>query len=374
MIAEEVMDDLHAAVKAPGSVRWDCVSLGEVMLRLDPGEDRIHTARSFRVWEGGGEYNVARGLRRCFGLRTAIATALAENPIARLVEDLMLQGGVDQDLVHWTPYDGVGRKVRNGLNFTERGYGVRAAVGCSDRGNTAVSQLKPGDFDWKAIFGVELGARWFHTGGIFAALSDSTIEVAGEAMDAAEAAGTVISYDLNYRESLWKSIGGKARAQEVNRELVRKVDVLFGNEEDFSAMLGVEIEGVGKDFDELPVESYAKMLRELSKAYPNLKVIASTLRTAHTASENAWGAIALGSGGIAHVAQKNVDILDRVGGGDSFASGLIYGLLADKGLEWAVGCGVAHGALAMTTPGDTSTASLAEVLRVMGGGAARISR
>jgi len=368
------MDDLHGIVKASGSVYWDCVSLGEVMLRLDPGEDRIHTARTFRAWEGGGEYNVARGLRRCFGLRAAIATALADNPVGRLVEDLMLQGGVDLELVRWAPFDGVGRKVRNGLNFTERGYGVRAAVGCSDRGNTAISQVKPGDFDWDYIFGAARGSRWFHTGGIFAALSDSTIEVAGEAMDAAQAAGTVISYDLNYRESLWKSIGGKTRAQEVNRALVKKVDVLFGNEEDFSAMLGMEIEGVGKDFDELPVESYAKMLRELSAAYPNLKVIASTLRTAHTASENAWGAIALHSGGIAHVAQRNVDILDRVGGGDSFASGLIYGILADKDMEWALRCGVAHGALAMTTPGDTSTATLGEVLRVMGGGAARISR
>jgi len=307
-------------------------------------------------------------------LKTAIATALADNPVGRLVEDLMLQGGVDLELLRWAPFDGVGRKVRNGLNFTERGYGVRAAVGCSDRGNTAISQVKPGDFDWGTVFGAGRGARWFHTGGIFAALSDSTIEVAGEAMDAAHAAGTVISFDLNYRESLWKSIGGKKRAQEVNRALVKKVDVLFGNEEDFSAMLGMEIEGVGKDFDELPVESYAKMLRELSAAYPNLKVIASTLRTAHTASKNAWGAIALHSGGIAHVAQSDVDILDRVGGGDSFASGLVYGILADKSVEWAVRCGVAHGALAMTTPGDTSTASLGEVLRVMGGGAARISR
>jgi 2-dehydro-3-deoxygluconokinase len=368
------MNDVRELVKAPGSVRWDCISLGEVMLRLDPGEERIHTARTMRAWEGGGEYNVARGLRRCFRLRTAIATALAENPVGRLVEDLMLEGGVDQELVRWVPFDGVGRTVRNGLNFTERGYGVRAAVGCSDRGNTAVSQLKPGNYDWKSIFGAQQGSRWFHTGGIFAALSDSTFGVAGEAMDAARAAATPVSYDLNYRESLWKSIGGKQKAQEVNRELVRKVDVLFGNEEDFSAVLGVEIEGVGKDFDELPVESYAKMLRELAKAYPNLKVIATTLRTAHTASENAWGAIALHSGGIAHVPQRNVEILDRVGGGDSFASGLIYGLLAGKDVEWAVQCGVAHGALAMTTPGDTSTATLAEVLRVMGGGAARISR
>ena len=367
------MNDLPN-VKAAGSARWDCVSMGEVMLRLDPGDDRIHTARIFRASEGGGEYNVARGLRRCFGLRTAIATALADNPVGRLVEDLMLQGGVDQELVRWKPYDGVGRQVRNGLNFTERGFGVRAALGCSDRGHTAVSQLASGDYDWPQIFGPQMGSRWLHTGGIFAALSDTTRIVAAEAMDAARAAGTVVSYDLNYRESLWKAIGGKAKAQEVNRELVRKADILFGNEEDFSAVLGATMEGVSESFDELPIASYEKMLRELSAAYPNLKVIASTLRTAHSASENAWGAIALYSGGIVHVPQRNVEILDRVGGGDSFASGLIYGLLAGKGMEWAMKCGVAHGALAMTTPGDTSTATLAEVLRVMGGGAARISR
>jgi 2-dehydro-3-deoxygluconokinase len=367
------MDEL-LNVKAAGSTRWDCVSLGEVMLRLDPGDDRVHTTRNFRASEGGGEYNVARGLRRCFGLRTAIATALADNPVGRLVEDLMLQGGVDQDLVLWKAYDGVGRKVRNGLNFTERGFGVRAALGCSDRGNTAVSQLDSGDYDWQSIFGAENGSRWLHTGGIFAALSDTTMTVASEAMSAAQAAGTLVSYDLNYRESLWKAIGGKAKAQEVNRELVRKVDVLFGNEEDFSAVLGVKMEGVSDNFDELPIASYEKMLREVSSAYPNLKVIASTLRTAHSASENAWGAIALSGGSIYHVPQRDVEILDRVGGGDSFASGLIYGLLAGKGMEWAMKCGVAHGALAMTTPGDTSTASFAEVLRVMGGGAARISR
>jgi len=289
---ENEMNDLPNA-KAAGSTRWDCVSLGEVMLRLDPGDDRIHTARSFRASEGGGEYNVARGLRRCFGLRTAIATALADNPVGRLVEDLMLQGGVDQELVRWKPYDGVGRTVRNGLNFTERG-------------NTAVSQLTVGDYDWPQIFGAEMGARWLHTGGIFAALSDTTRTVAAEAMDAARAAGTVVSYDLNYRESLWKAIGGKAKAQEVNRDLVCKVDVLFGNEEDFSAVLGVKMEGVSESFDELPIVSYEKMLRELSAAYPNLKVIASTLRTALSASENAWGAIALYSGGIVHVPQRTV--------------------------------------------------------------------
>jgi 2-dehydro-3-deoxygluconokinase len=361
-------------IQNANSCRWDCISLGEVMLRLDPGESRIHTSRHFTAWEGGGEYNVARGLRRCFSQRTAMATALTENPVGRLLEDLMLQGGVDLGLLRCVPYDGIGRTVRNGLNFTERGYGVRAAEGCSDRGNTAISQVKPGDWDWNSIFGSKMGSRWFHTGGIFAALSDSTIEVAAEAMGSANTHGVVVSYDLNYRASLWKSIGGKPRAQQVNRELVKKVDVLFGNEEDFSAMLGIEIEGVGEGFDELPAESYAKMLRKVSEAYPNLKVIASTLRTANTASRNAWGAIALDSTGIAHVPQQEIDILDRVGGGDSFASGLIYGLLEGNDLDWAVRCGVAHGALAMTTPGDTSTANLAEVLRVMSGGSARIAR
>jgi len=354
--------------------RWDCISLGEVMLRLDPGEGRIHATRHFTVWEGGGEYNVSRGLRRCFGLRTAIATALADNPVGRLVEDFILQGGVDTSLLRWIPYDGVGRTVRNGLNFTERGFGLRAASGCSDRGHTAISQVKAGDFDWPEIFGSEQGSRWLHTGGIFAALSRSTADVAAEAMDAARAHSTPVSYDLNYRDSLWRSIGGKAKAQEVNRALVRKVDLLLGNEEDFSAMLGVELKGVSEDFSELPVSAYADMLRELAAAYPNLKLIASTLRTATTASRNAWGAIALFQDQIIHVPQTQIDILDRVGGGDSFASGLIYGLLAGKPIDWAVRCGVAHGALAMTTAGDTSMATLAEVERAMKGGSARIAR
>jgi 2-dehydro-3-deoxygluconokinase len=355
--------------------RWDCLSLGEVMLRFDPGENRIHTTRDFRVWEGGGEYNVARGLRRCFGLRTAIATALADNPVGRLVEDLILQGGVDPSLIRWVPYDGVGRQVRNGLNFTERGFGARAAAGCSDRGLTAVSQLNPGDFNWPSIFGAENGTRCFHTGGIFAALSASTAQVAAEAMDAARHHATPVSYDLNYRDSLWKSIGGKPKAQEVNRELVRKVDLLFGNEEDFSAMLGVEPKGVSEEFTELPVAAYEEMLREVAALYPNLKLIASTLRTASTASRNDWGAIALYEHKIVHVPQRGIDIYDRVGGGDSFASGLIYGLLANKPIDWALRCGVAHGALAMTTPGDTSTATLAEVERLIkNGGSARIAR
>jgi len=353
--------------------RWDCVSLGEVMLRMDPGEGRIHTSRTFNAWEGGGEYNVSRGLRRCFGLRTGILTAFADNPIGRLVEDFILQGGVDTSQVKWLKYDGIGRTVRNGLNFTERGFGVRAAVGCSDRGNTAIGHTKVGDFDFKKIFG-EYGTRWMHTGGIFAALSDTTPAVAADAIATAKKHGVIVSYDLNYRESLWKAIGGKAKAQEVNRALVSQIDVLFGNEEDFSATLGIEMHGVTEDFDELPVEAYAQMLRDVAKAYPNLKIIATTLRTAHTATQNAWGAIMIYKDEIYHVPQKDIEIMDRVGGGDSFASGLIYGFMAGKDPEWALKAGVAHGALAMTTPGDTSTASLSEVERVMGGGSARIAR
>ncbi|MGA7696348.1 MAG: sugar kinase [Candidatus Sulfotelmatobacter sp.] len=360
-------------LKASASCRWDCVSLGEVMLRLDPGEERIHTARNFRAWEGGGEYNVARGLRRCFGMRTAIITAFAKNPIGQLLEDLILQGGVDTSLVHWVPYDGIGRTVRNGLNFTERGFGVRAAVGCSDRGNTAIANSQPADFDWQHIFAAS-GSRWLHTGGIFAALSPSSASVAKAAIQAARASNTVVSYDLNYRESLWKGIGGKSKAQEVNRELVSAVDVLFGNEEDFSAALGVALDGVSNDFSHLPVSSYESILHRVAELYPNLKLIATTLRTAHTATQNDWGAIALYEGKVIHVPQRPVEILDRVGGGDSFASGLIYGFLVGKDVPWSVQCGVAHGALAMTTPGDTSMATVSEVEAVMRGGSARIAR
>jgi len=362
------------ALRSKKSCKWDLVSLGEVMLRLDPGDVRVATARQFQVWEGGGEYNVARGLRRCFGLKTAIVTALADNPVGRLVEDLMLQGGVDLTHLKWAKYDGVGRAVRNGLNFTERGFGVRAALGCSDRGHTAVSQLRPGEIDWDAIFGKE-GARWFHTGGIFCALSETTPEVAKEAMAAARRHGTIISYDLNYRDSLWKAIGGKKRATEVNRELAQYVDVMIGNEEDFTAALGFEIEGVGDDLGELDSANFRRMIEKAVAAYPNFRAVATTLRHAKTATINDWGAVCWYEGAF-HEARPmpDLEIFDRVGGGDSFASGLIYGFLEGKGADWAVNCGCAHGALAMTTPGDTTMATLDEVLRVMKGSGARVQR
>ena len=361
-------------VKAPGTCTYDMISLGEIMLRLDPGDGRIKNARSFRVWEGGGEYNVARGLRRCFGLKTAAVTALADNEVGRLVEDFMLQGGVDTALVRWVPYDGIGRTVRNGLNFTERGYGVRGAVGVSDRGNTAASQLKAGDIDWEYIFGT-LGVRWLHTGGIFAALSDTTADVVIEAVKTAKKYGTIVSYDLNYRPSLWKDIGGKAKAQAVNREIAPYIDVMIGNEEDFTACLGFEVEGNDENLKSLNVEGYYKMLGEVVKVYPNFKVIATTLRTVKTATVNDWSAICYADGRVYNgLSLPNLEIYDRVGGGDSFASGLIYGLMTTGDPQKAVNYGVAHGALAMTTPGDTSMASLKEVENIVNGAGARVQR
>jgi len=360
-------------IRPAAGCRFDEVSLGEVMLRLDPGEGRVHTTRTFQAWEGGGEYNVARGLRRCFGLRTAIVTALADNPVGRLIEDLMLQGGVDLSFLRWVPYDGVGRAVRNGLNFTERGFGPRGGVGCSDRGQTAVSQMRPGDVDWRALFGVE-GVRWFHTGGVFCGLSEGTPAVARAAMEEARRHGTRVSYDLNYRDSLWRAVGGQARAREVNRALMPFVDVLFGNEEDFVAALGIEIPGVDTQYAALPTAGFRTAIDAVMKAYPNLTAVAVTLRTAHSASTNGWGALCRYRDTYFEVPQRDVAIFDRVGGGDSFASGFVYGLLSGKEPQWALDCGVAHGALAMSTPGDTTMASLPEVLRAMAGPNARIDR
>jgi 2-dehydro-3-deoxygluconokinase len=355
--------------------RFDLVSLGEVMLRLDPGEGRIRTTRTFQAWEGGGEYNVARGLRRCFGLRTALVSAFAENEVGRLLEDMILTGGVDTSFVRWLPYDGTGRAVRNGLNFTERGFGVRGAVGVSDRGHTAASQLRPSDVDWEHLFGV-LGVRWFHTGGIYAALSETAPEVIEAAMAAAHRHGTIVSYDLNYRPSLWKAVGGKRAAQEVNRRLASYVDVMLGNEEDFTACLGFEVPDTKADLSELDSTNFRSMIEQATKEYPNFAVVATTLRTVRSATVNDWGAIAWSgpTGFVEATHRPGLEILDRVGGGDSFASGLIYGLLDSGDLATAVEYGAAHGALAMTTPGDTSMASLAEVRALVAGAGARVQR
>ena len=353
---------------------YDAVSLGEVMLRLDPGEGRIRTARSFRAWEGGGEYNVIRGLRKCFGMKTAVLTALADNEVGKLLEDLMMQGGVDTSHIFWKKTDGIGRICRNGLNFTERGFGIRGAVGCSDRANTAISQAKPEDFDLDYLFGT-LGVRWLHTGGIYAALSEQASETVVEVIKTAKKYGTVVSYDLNYRPSMWSAIGGLEKAQAVNKEIAKYVDVMIGNEEDFTACLGFKIEGNDENLKELNIEGYKKMINEAAKTYPNFKVVATTLRTVKTATVNDWKAMCWADGEIyMSKAYDGLEIMDRVGGGDSFASGLVYGLMTTGDPLQAVNYGAAHGALAMTTPGDTSMASKKEVEAIMSGAGARVKR
>lgn len=361
-------------IRPADDCRYDVLSLGEVMLRLDPGEGRIRTSRQFQVWEGGGEYNVARGLRRCFGQRAAVVTAFARNEVGLLAEDLILQGGVDPSLIKWVDYDGIGRTTRNGLNFTERGFGIRGAIGCSDRGNTAISQLKIGDVDWDHIFGT-LGVRWFHTGGIFAALSETTGQVAIEAAQAAAKHGTIVSYDLNYRPSLWKGFGGSDQCRKVNREIAKYVDVMIGNEEDFTACLGFEIEGVGDSLINLETEAFERMIEKVVAEFPNFKATATTMRGVKSATLNDWSAMCWVDGAFySSISRDDLEIMDRVGGGDSFASGFIYGLMTLDDPQKAVEYGAAHGALAMTTPGDTTMATLAEVEKLVGGGGARVDR
>ena len=365
---------MSLTLRDPSTCLYDQISLGEVMLRLDPGEGRIRTARQFTAWEGGGEYNTSRGLRKCFGLRTAVCTALVDNEVGHLIEDFIMQGGVDTEFIKWREDDGIGRSVRNGLNFTERGFGIRGAVGNPDRGNSAASQLKPGDYEWDHIFG-QLGARWFHTGGIFAALSESAAQITIEAVTAAKRHGTIVSYDLNYRPSLWKSIGGQAKAREVNREIAKYVDVMIGNEEDFTASLGFEVEGLDHNISAIETDAFKRMIETAVKEFPNFKVAATTLRRVITASRNDWSAICWHDGAF-HESRKypELDILDRVGGGDSFASGLAFGFLSQNDAQAAVDYGAAHGAFASTTPGDTSMATQKEVEKLMKGGGARVVR
>jgi 2-dehydro-3-deoxygluconokinase len=361
-------------IKPASECKFDQLSLGEVMLRLDPGETRVRVAREFKVWEGGGEYNTSRGLRKCFGLRTGVCTAFVDNEVGHLVEDFIMQGGVATDFIKWREDDGIGRTVRNGLNFTERGFGVRGAVGVPDRGNTAASQLKPGDFNWDDIFGKQ-GVRWFHTGGIFAALSETTAALTVEAVKAANKHGTIVSYDLNYRPSLWKTIGGLKKAREVNREIAKYVDVMIGNEEDFTASLGFEVKGADESLSHIETDAFKAMIQTAVAEFPNFKVAATTLRKVITATVNDWGAILYHDGKF-YDSRKYpaLEILDRVGGGDSFASGLQFGFLSKNDAQLAVDYGAAHGAFASTTPGDTSMATQKEIEKLMKGGSARVVR
>ena len=354
---------------------YDIITLGEVMLRMDPGDGRIRNSRSFNVWEGGGEYNVSRAFAKCFHKRSAIITSFVKNEIGYLLKDLIMQGGVDTDLIHWKEFDGTGRSSRNGIYFLEKGFGIRGALGCSDRANTAISHLRSNEIDWDHIF-KNLGTKWFHTGGIYAAISKNSPDVIIKAMKSAKKYGATISYDLNYRASLWDSHGGFKAAQKINKEIVSYVDVLFGNEEDFTACLGFEVEGVDSKLNILPETSFRNMISKVKKTYKNLEIIGTTLRKVITANSNDWSAIAWSKNhGFAEAKPyPELDIYDRVGGGDGFASGFIYGIMEGLDLREAVNIGTAHGALAMTTPGDTSMVSIEEIQNLIKNPSARVSR
>ncbi|MFI6931642.1 sugar kinase [Streptomyces sp. NPDC050287] len=343
----------------------DVVALGEVMLRFDPGEGRIRTARSFQVWEGGGEYNVVRGLRRCFGLRTAIVTALADNAVGRLVEDLILQGGVDTSLIRWVPGDGIGRTTRNGINFVERGYGIRGALGVSDRAHTAISHIRKGDIDWDTVFST--GPRWFHTGGIFAGLSDTTLDVADEAMAAARRHGVTVSYDPNYRPSLWAGRGGADAAREADLRLARHADVVVG---------ALGLTGPHPGTHHVAADEVPDALAEIASRLPTAHVLATTLRAVPSAGVNDWTSAAWSprTGFVSGPRMPGLHVLDRIGSGDAFAAGLIHGLLTGTSLERALAYGTAHGALVMTTPGDVSMATLTEVEALIAGNSAHVRR
>lgn len=364
--------NLH--IKPKSECKFDEISLGEVLLRFDPGDGRIRTTRDFHVWECGGEYNVARALKKGFNQDTAVVTALADNEMGALVKDCLYQGGTDISNVLWRKYDGIGRNCRNGFVMTERGYGIRGALSFSDRGNTAASQMKPDEFDWDDIFGRQ-GTRWLHTGGVFAALSLSTAETVITAVRKAKEYGTTVSYDLNYRASLWEANGGLEKCREINKKIAPYVDVMIGNEEDFTNCLGYHVGNRDNSFLELNLNGYHEMVKQVQADYPNLKLIATTLRTVKTATVNDWKAICYADGKLYQSMEfNNLEVFDRVGGGDGFASGLIYGLLQGFDLQTALNYGVAHGAHVQTTPGDTSMANLREIQNLVEGKGARVVR
>ncbi len=322
-------------IKPQNSCQFDLIALGEVMLRLDPLLSPVRYAKSFDCCEGGGEYNVARGLRANFNLRTAIVTSLVDNEVGHLLEDLILHSGVNSHLIRWRDEDS---QLRNGVNFTERGYGQRAAHGVSDRGHTAAMNMQPGDVDWHYIFG-KCGCRWFHTGGIFTGLSDSTAQLTIEACKIAQQYGTIVSFDLNYRHSLWRDRGGFEAHENLCNKIAKNVDVLIGDD----------------------------------SHYQDFQACAATKRTVHTACSNDWYAVSYHQGKRCESTHLDkLEILDRVGGGDSFAAGLIYGFMKYNDPAKAVEFGTAHGAIAMTTPGDTTTATIPEVKKIVAGKPARI--
>ena len=357
-------------IRSASDCEFDLLALGECMIRLSPpGHQRIELTPVFEAYAGGGEYNVAYALAR-YGMRTGWISRLVDNPLGHFVRNHAQTSGMDISEVIWVPYDGVGRADRIGLNFTEVGIGVRASVTLYDRGHTAVSHMKPGEVDWKRIFHARR-VRWFHTGGIFTALSDSCAEVALEAMKAAHEAGTIVSYDLNFRSKLWTS----KRAIEVTKNLVPYIDVLIGNEEDFQKVLGFQVEGTDEHLKRLPVEGYQKMVEKVVKAYPSVQAVGTTLREVVSGLVNNWSAIMYYDGTF-HQSRKyeNLEVEDRVGGGDGFCSGFVYGFLHGMTPQECVEMGAAHGALLQSTRGDTSMVTMEEIKHVMGGGTARIKR
>ena len=354
--------------------KFDLVSLGEVMLRFDPGEGRVRNARYFTVWEGGGEYNVARAFSKCFRLKTAVATALCENDIGFLIEDLIMQGGVDTSLIMWKNFDKIGKSCRNGLNFVERGFGLRGAKGTSDRGNTAVSQNKEGDFDWEEIF--SSGVKIFHTGGIFCALSSTTSKAALEAVKKAKEYGAVVSFDFNFRPSLWSCLENEAEVKKNIGEILNYTDIVFGNEFDFSKVLGFETEK-SADIDIHDDERYLRFMKKAGKKYPNISLIATTVRTVYSASCNSLRAVCFEKGKdelIMTDCFEKLDVLDRIGSGDSFASGFLYSLLRGDKTEYALGFALANAALAMTTPGDTCASTLGDIENIVNKKSAKVVR
>jgi len=347
----------------------DLVSLGGLVHRLDPGNLPFHKAQQCAIHVSGGEFNVAANLADCFGLQTGIATAMVNYPIGALAAERVKAMGV-KPFYKWFEHNGV-----NGPNlaavYSDRGFGVRAPVVFYNRANEAAALLKPGDFDWAKIFAG--GVRWFHTGGIFAALSESTAEVIIEGMQAARAAGAVVSFDLNFREKLWRVSGGADRAVEVIERIVEHVDVLVGNEEDLQKGHGIAGPEVASQ-SKLDPAAFFGMIDRVVARHPRIKIVATTLREVHSTNRHRWGAVAW-INGETHVAPEiDLDVFDRVGGGDGFASGFFYGLLTGEPAETCVRLGWAHGALLTTFPGDTTMATLDQVRSFAKGGSARIQR
>ena len=357
-------------VKRADECRFDLVALGECMIRLSPpGHGRIEFAPALEVWVGGGEYNVAYALAR-LGLRTGWVGGLNTSPMGRIIANHARAVGMDISHAVSRKYDGVGKADRIGLNFTEVGHSKRASVTLYDRGHSATAGMKPGEVDWKSLFGQQ-GVRWLHTGGIFAALSDGTRKVVAEAVRAAHEAGTIVSYDLNFRSKLWSSQDAVA----TTRPLVPYIDCLIGNEEDFQKVLGYEVEGVDVEKGELDTSAFKSMVGRVVKDYPNVKVVGTTLRGVKTALVNDWSAVMWHEGTFYDGPSfPNLEIEDRVGGGDGFASGFTYGFLTGRSPQECVDLGVAHGALLMSTRGDTSQITLEELMHVAAGGSARIKR